>query len=290
MLRFFHTCLCWRFCCIGLVSVFWVLGADNPARAEPPRLWDPGYRASVPDLSGIQRLRFLTSLDFPPFNYADASRKPTGFNVDLARAICDHLELTSRCEIEAMPWEELEPALEAGLGEVILAGTAPSAEKRTRFGLSEPYFRFPGRFAARRDAVASDAGFRPALATGTVAVASGSAHAAMLASHFPDIDTIQRDTVSEVYAALIAGEADFVFGDGVALSFWLASPSAANCCEFVSGPYMSQDYFGLGMVAVTRISDENLLDAINAALKSIEDRGVYARIYARYFPIDPFGR
>ena len=43
------------------------------------------------------------------------------------------------------------------------------------------------------------------------------------------------------------------------------------------------------MVAVTRSDDQLLLDAVNGALKTIEDSGVYAEIYARYFPIDPFG-
>ena len=263
--------------------------AHRPALAEPPRLWDPGYRAVIPDLSGIQRLRFLTSLDFPPFNFADATRRPTGFNVDLARAICAHLALTDRCEIEALPWEELEPALEAGNGDVILAGTAPSKEKRARFGLSEPYFRFPARFVARRDAQWGSSRFDEALRGKRVGVVANSAHAAMLASHFPQALAVDRADVADVYRGIKDGDLDFLFGDGVTLSFWLASPAAADCCAFVSGPYMSTAFVGRGMVAVTRRADTVLLDAVNGALKALEDNGTYAEIYARYFPIDPYG-
>ena len=86
-----------------------------------------------------------------------------------------------------------------------------------------------------------------------------------------------------------SGEADLVFGDGVTLSFWLAAPASEQCCRFVSGLYMSSTHLGHGMVAVTRAQDQPLLDAVNAALRAVEQNGVYAEIFARYFPIDPFG-
>ncbi len=267
-----------------------MLAAAPGARAEPPRLWDPGYRTVLPDLSGVGRLRFLTSLDFPPFNFADATRRPTGFNVDLARAICDHLDATERCEIQAMPWDELEGALEAERGDVILAGSTPGAELRARFGVSEPYFRFPARFVGRRGAAIADEGFAEIVNGSRVAVVAGSAHQAMLAAFFPGAEPVARPEIIEVYDALTGGDADFIFGDGVTLSFWLAAPVSEACCQFVSGPYLSHHFLGLGMVAVTRPEDRLLLDAINAALKAIEGNGVYDEIYTRYFPVDPYGR
>ena len=259
------------------------------ARAEPPRFWDPGYRVDVPDLEGLPRLRFLTSLDFPPFNFADANKKPGGFNVELARAICDVLELTDRCEIQAMPWDELEPALEARRGEAILAGTAPSTQRRQRFGLSEPYFRFPARFVAPRGLELSGRPWPDAIAGRTVAVVDNTGHRAMLEALFTQAKLVPVADMAAAYRALRDGQAELIFGDGVTLSFWLAAPASDGCCMFVSGPYLSDAYLGTGMVAVTRRDDRILLDAINGALKTIEDSGVYAEIYARYFPIDPFG-
>ena len=263
--------------------------ALGPAQAEPPRLWDPGYRAPAIDLGGLERLRFLTSLDFPPFNFADANRRPTGFNVDLARALCAELGLTDRCEIQAMPWEELEPALEGRRGEVILAGHAPSAALRMRFGLSEPYFRFPARLVGRNGTEPDDTASADLLAGRKVAVVENSAHAAMLATFFPRAQAVPMPEMAQLYEALETGNADLIFGDGVLLSFWLASPAAGDCCRFVSGPYLSETHLGPGMVAVTRTEDRRLLDAVNGALKAVEDSGAYAEIYARYFPVDPFG-
>jgi len=272
-----------------LILMLVAIGGSGRALAEPPRLWDPGYRATTVDLGGLQRLRFLTSLDFPPFNFADANRKPTGFNVDLARAICAELDLVDRCEIQAMPWEELEDSLEARRGEVILAGHAPDKAMRARFGLSEPYFRFPARFAGRDTDGGTGASFAELLRSARVAVVANTPHAAMLDAFFPEAEPAPVEDMPAAYAALREGKADLVFGDGVLLSFWLASPAADNCCRFRSGPYLSDVYLGQGMVAVTRAQDRRLLDAINGALKAVEDSGAYAEIYARYFPVDPFG-
>src|SRR5476651_1225406 len=53
-----------------------------------PDFWDPRRRVERPPPGTVQALRFITTDDFPPFNFLDADGHLTGFNVDLARAIC----------------------------------------------------------------------------------------------------------------------------------------------------------------------------------------------------------
>ena len=62
--------------------------------AAVPGFWDPRRRPERPDTSRLTVIRFLTETDYPPFNYAGADGNPTGFNVDLARAICDELQIS----------------------------------------------------------------------------------------------------------------------------------------------------------------------------------------------------
>ena len=57
-------------------------------------------------------IRFLTDSDYPPFNYYDEDNVLTGFNVDIARAVC--LELAAACDIQVRPWPELLTALRDG--------------------------------------------------------------------------------------------------------------------------------------------------------------------------------
>src|SRR5262245_52496308 len=119
------------------------LAAEQPAA---PMFWDMKERLPKPDLSALPRLRFLTTTDFPPFNYLDRDGRPSGFHIDLVRAICVELGVSDRCEIQAMPWEQLEDALERGRGEAIVAGIAVTAETRAKYAFSRPYLQFPARF------------------------------------------------------------------------------------------------------------------------------------------------
>jgi len=67
-----------------------------------PNFWDPNNRPEKPN-TPIAAIRFLTSDGFPPFNFVSADGRLTGFNVELARAICEALE--AECTIQMRPFE-----------------------------------------------------------------------------------------------------------------------------------------------------------------------------------------
>ncbi|MEL6435405.1 MAG: transporter substrate-binding domain-containing protein [Pseudomonadota bacterium] len=262
----------------------------KPASAEPPLLWDPGHQVTKPNLDGLVRLRFLTTLDYPPFNFADENKKPTGFNVDLARAICAELDITTKCEIQAMPWEELDGALSGRRAEVIIAGLNVSAANRVRYRLSEPYFRFPARFVARQSSrLAPDTPLAGLAASNRIGVVENSAHAAFLGDAMGSATIVRFADQTSLYGALQSGEVDLLFGDGVTLSFWLTSVNADGCCRFQGEPVYDDTYFGRGMAIGMRLGEPVLQQAINAALSELEAKGVTAELFARYFPVSPYG-
>src|SRR5262245_47463034 len=77
----------------GLIVIATLIGGrDSPAQlagATPgvrvPGFWDPRRRPEQPDVTRLTVVRFLTEVDFPPFNFAGPDGHPQGFNVDLAR-------------------------------------------------------------------------------------------------------------------------------------------------------------------------------------------------------------
>ena len=131
------------------------IGADAPTTAEPPAavavpdFWDPRRRPERPDLSRLQSIRFLTDLDYPPFDYAGPDGNPAGFNVDLARLICDEIKVA--CTIQARPFGSLFEALNDNRGDAVIASIAPTAETRRLADFTDPYYRTPARFVARAD-------------------------------------------------------------------------------------------------------------------------------------------
>lgn len=268
--------------CILCVAAFApVAGAAEPAI---PNFWDERERLPKPDLSGFERIRFLTTIDFPPFNYLDGEGRLSGFHVELARAICRELDITDRCEIQALPWDELDAAMSAGRGEAIIAGTALSAEARERYAFTRPYLRFPARFIAGQASTLAEP-MHSAVIDRRIGVIDGTAHEAMLRSYFPGVQVVTFSRPAWLYEALREGRLDGAFGDGMRFSFWLAGTGSANCCRFVGGPYLAPEYLGAGLAIATRRQDAVLAQAFDFALREISLNGTFTELYLKYFPV-----
>src|SRR5262245_61356423 len=82
-----------------------------------PGFWDPRRRPERPDLSRLTVIRFLTETDYPPFNFAGPDGNPQGFNIDLARMLCEELKLA--CTIQMRRFETLIPALNGNQGDAV---------------------------------------------------------------------------------------------------------------------------------------------------------------------------
>jgi polar amino acid transport system substrate-binding protein len=261
--------------------------AAQAAEPQVPVLWDAKERLPKPDLSALPRLRFLTTTDFAPFNFLDKDGRLSGFHVDLARAICARLGVAEKCQIQALPWLELDAALQKGEGEAILAGIAATQDARTRYAFSRSYLWFPARFVMPTASAVTEPLFEK-LKNKRVGVVAGSAHERMLRDDFNGFQIVAFAKPEEVYAALKAGTVDAAFGDGMRLAFWLAGTDAAGCCRFAGGPYLAPEYLGTGLAIATKADNPALAAAFDYALQEISQDGTFAELYLRYFPVSFF--
>jgi polar amino acid transport system substrate-binding protein len=251
-------------------------------RAPAPSFWDPGLHLERPDLSALRAIRFLTDDDYPPLNFALADGSLSGFNVDVARAICEELHIG--CTIQARRWDTLIDSLETGKGDAAIASIAMSAATRARIDFTQPYYQTPARFATRKDSPLTDA-TPAALAGKSVGVVAGSAHQSYLAAFFPGATLKPYPSFAALHDALKSGAIDAAFADGLSLAVWLAGESSADCCVFKGGPYTESRYFGEGVGIAVRKEDADLRRAMDWALARLAARGVYAEIYLKYFPV-----
>jgi len=265
-------------CCLPMVAI----GQETADAVSLPLMFDQRERLQKPDLASVPRIRFLTTVDFPPFNFIDQSGKLSGFHIDLAREICRELGVVERCQIEAKPYNELLGALEKGEADVIAAGMRITPELRQEASLSRPFMQLPARFVTTTGQQALD---QPsALKPGEVGVVTGTAHEAMLNAFFPAMRPKTYSSRGELLAALRIGEVKAVFGDGLQLAFWIESPEAAGCCRFLGGPYYSRAILGDGLTLVTAKDTPLIARGMDAALLALARSGRLNQIYLRYFP------
>lgn len=271
--------------CMMITAVF--AAPRTGLAAEPgdtlPLMFDSRERLARPDLSTIVRLRILTTVDFPPFNFTDQTGRLSGFNVDLAREICAELKLEAKCQIQALPFDELGKTLETNGGEAVMAGIAVSPERLERFLFSRSYIGIPARFARNRSTeIQGDTA--AALAGRRVGVVKETAHEAMLKAFFPGITAVPFENDADMTAALKAKKVDAVFSDGLRLPFWVSSEASEKCCTLFDGPYLSEKFLGEGLSVMVRRTDPTLVAAFNQALAELSRNGRLQDLYLRYFP------
>lgn len=252
--------------------------AARAADPAPPRFAVTSQRGEKPVLDS-KTVRFMTSGDFPPFNFMDPNGRLTGYNVDLAEALCRVLEAT--CSVQMRPFDDLLPALQQKRGDAVIAGISASAAAG-QVELSKAYLGLPGRFVAHRGA---DLAPTPeGLAKRWISVVSGSAHEAFLLDHFPDARIAAYPNQTAARDALREGTVDAHFGDAMSLSFWLAGEASRACCTYLGGPYLERAYFGEGLRIAVPKTQIKLRRAMDWALDRLSENGTLAEIYLRWFP------
>jgi polar amino acid transport system substrate-binding protein len=269
----------------GAIAAEAAASAEPPPSVAVPGFWDPRRRPERPDLSRLQSIRFLTDLDYPPFDYAGADGNPTGFNVDLARLLCDEIKVA--CTVQARPFASLLEALNDNRGDAVIASIAPTAETRRLADFTDPYYRTPARFVARRDYPIGDV-VPERLEGKKVGVVAGTAHEAYLKAMFTEAEVRSYPTAEAARDALRQKEVDLLFDDGIALAFWLNGTDSGGCCAFRGGPFLESRFFGEGVGIAVKRGNDLLRQTLNWALFQLWEKGSFTDLWLRYFPISPF--
>jgi len=259
--------------------------ADPGAGVAIPSFWDARRRPERPDISRITGIRFLTEIDYPPFNYAGPDGNPAGFNVDLARLICE--EIRVQCTIQMRRFDTLLDAVVENRADAVIASIAGTPQARRRVDFTDPYYRTPARFVSLRTTQIDDV-MPEKLEGKKVAVVAGTAHEAYLKALFTEVEVKPYPNPDLARNALRRGEVDLLFGDGISLAFWLNGTDSAGCCVFRGGPFTESRYFGEGIGIAVRRGNDLLRQAVNWALFRLWEKGKFTDLWLRYFPVSPF--
>ncbi|MEP9352888.1 transporter substrate-binding domain-containing protein [Xanthobacter sp. KR7-65] len=248
-----------------------------------PNFWNVERRLERPDAARLPKeLRFVTTDDYPPFNFLNSDGVLSGFNVDLARAICAELAVT--CAFQTAAFDQVADLVDQGRADAALAGLVATPAARTTLDFSERYLGTPARFVGRLQET-MEAATPEAVAAKKVAVVSRTAHEAYLRSFFNEAAIRPYPDLRAAQEAVKSGQADLLFGDGITLSLWLNGTDSANCCRFIGGPFTESRFFGDGFSVAVKDGNDTLRHAMDFALQRIWEKGVFTDLYLRWFPI-----
>ena len=264
--------------CAVLIALIVTSGASLAQFTERGTL--PGTTADPTSRRVV--VRFVTESDYPPFNFYDEDGILAGFNVDVARAICQ--ELDTACDIKVKPWGELFLTLQRGEADAVIAGHTVTPQALAKVDFTDRYFHTPGRFASRRAAKKVD--MTPEGLEGkSIGVAKGTSHEAFVKTFFRSSAVKVFENAEQTRDALMRDQIYFIFGDGISLAFWLHGTSSRLCCEMRGGPFLEPKFFGDGIAIAVPKTDQEIKTLINGALTRLRGTFGAAEPGERHFPI-----
>jgi polar amino acid transport system substrate-binding protein len=218
---------------------------------------------------------------FPPFNYLDSKNNLQGFDVDVARALCDAAQL--KCEIVIQEWTSMIPNLLANRYDAIISSMSMSAERREKVAFSDKYYDSPSVFIVRKGSDISGTSAED-LKKVRLGVTAATSQETFAKKFYGNVSTTVFQASPDLYKGLADGSVDIILEDKLAVYDWLANTKAGSCCEFKGADIKNTEYFGDGAGIALRPSDKELLAKFNAALEKIQAGETYDTINAKYFP------
>lgn len=237
------------------------------------------------DAQDRMKLKIGTEGAYPPFNNLTSDGKLEGFDVDIARALCE--EMNADCEFVTQDWDGIIPALQAGKFDAIIASMSITPERAEQVDFSRKYYNTPPAIAAPKDTAIT--GVTTAdLAGKTVGAQGSTTHFNYSEATYTDSEIRAYPTAQEYQLDLANGRLDAVNDDIVVLSEWLASPDG-ECCKLVGTITPVEEIHGPGAGIAVRKGETELADRFSAAIDAIRANGKYQAINEKYFDFDVYG-
>ncbi|NJK42382.1 MAG: transporter substrate-binding domain-containing protein, partial [Aquincola sp.] len=138
---------------------------------------------------------------YPPFSKKEADGTLSGFDIDIAMALC--AQLKRECEMVEQEWDGMHPGAASRKYDAIVASMSITEDRKKQVDFTVKYYDTPSRFVAKEGAAFE---LTP---EGTKGLKIGVLRGTTLQCHvektFPDADLRLYNTQEDVFADLVAG-------------------------------------------------------------------------------------
>ncbi len=236
--------------------------------------------------SGLQTVeegKLLVAMEaqYPPFNWTQTddsnnaapikgtSTFANGYDVQMAQRVAKELGL--ELEIVKLPWDSLSPAVQSGTADLVMAGMSPTAERRETVNFSDPYYLSQLVVVVKKDGPYTEAKALEDFKDATLTAQLNTFHAkAVTQIEGADIQEPMKD-FGAMREALKSGIIDGYVSEKVE---GLSASSAIDeftFVEFEDGEGFETNPDDIAIAAAVKKGNDDLLNAVNAALAKISD-------------------
>lgn len=223
---------------------------------------------------------------YEPFTYKTPDGKPTGFDVDIANAVC--AEIKRKCVFVEQVWDSMIPGLQARKYDVIVSSLSMTDERKRVIDFSDRYYKTPSAIVVKKGTAYTD----PASLKGKrIGVLKGSTQEKWALGELKPagVNIIPYEAQDQVYLDINAGRLDGTVADKVEVHGGFLRKPEGKDYGYVGPDQYDTKYYGDGIGIGMRKGQKELKDQINQAIKTIRSNGTYNSIAKKYFDFDPYG-
>jgi arginine/ornithine transport system substrate-binding protein len=252
--------------------------------AAPAAAPVPAAAAPAPEL------KVAIDATYEPFTFKTADGKPTGFDVDIAQALCDQIK--RKCVFVEQAWDGMIPGLMAKKYDTIISSMSITEERLAQVDFTDKYYNTPSRVVVKKgtkfDGPASLKGKKIGVLKSSTQEKYAQGELAPAG-----VKIVSYEAQDQVYLDIKSGRLDGTVADYIEVTGgFLSKPEGANY-ELVGPELYEPKYFGIGVGVALRKGEDALKAELNAAIKTIRDNGAYKTINDKYFAkynLDAYGK
>jgi len=222
---------------------------------------------------------------YPPYSQTQADGSVTGFDIDIAHALCDQIQ--AKCTLVKQDWDGIIPALLARKYDAIIATMDITAERKKKVAFTHKYQQVPARFVALKGTKfeATDAFMNGK----KVGVQRATTMDLYISDNFPSANIKRYGSADDAYLDLKAGRLDYVMADSAAIVGGLLAKKGGDKYAFIGPKLTKPKWFGEVAGIAVRKQDKDLVKQLNQAITAIRANGTYKKIQDKYFTFDIYG-
>jgi octopine/nopaline transport system substrate-binding protein len=231
-----------------------------------------------------------TEGDAPPYSMADVNGNVTGYDADIANAVCSEMKV--KCRFVVQSFSTLIPSLSTDRFDVIVSGLGITEARKKQIDYSIPYGGVPQYYAIAKDspiaALESITEIEKQLDGKTVGVVNGTTYAKYVQKHLPKSEVKTYDATTQMLADLEAGRIDSAYSDSPTWTDFFKTPGGSKFTRVKVAVRQADDptVLGYGMGVGIRKGNTALQAKVDTALCALSKKGELTAISKKWFDED----
>lgn len=217
--------------------------------------------------SAQETITFAMEPSYAPFEMTNEKGEVIGFDVDIAKALCEELKTT--CQFKTQSFDSLIAGLKFKNFDAIISGMDITEARQKQVSFTDPYLENSVSYVAVKGK------FTPETAK-NVGVQNGTTFQQYLSKNAKQYNLKPYASLQSAVLDLKNGRIDMVFGDTPVLAEWLKTEKEL---DFVGDKVVDKAFFGNGYGIAVNKSNTALLEKLNKALATIKTNGKFEQIY-----------